>query len=60
MKPGGTADEKSSRVEQGEEPQRSRRALFPIVGVGASAGGLEAFTQFLKALGAGTEIPSGR
>ncbi|CAN5667419.1 hypothetical protein BH23PAT2_BH23PAT2_00760 [soil metagenome] len=24
--------------------------LFPVVGVGASAGGLEAFTQFLKAL----------
>src|SRR2546423_15327178 len=23
---------------------------FPIVGIGASAGGLEAFTQFLKAL----------
>src|SRR6266478_9045101 len=56
MKPGGPADEKSSRVEQGEEPQRSRRALFPIVGIGASAGGLEAFTQFLKALGAGTEM----
>ncbi len=37
-------------VQQREEPQRSRRAPFPIVGVGASAGGLEAFTQLLKAL----------
>ena len=25
-------------------------AFFPIVGIGASAGGLEAFTQLLKAL----------
>src|SRR2546430_17179835 len=37
-------------VQQREEPQQSRRAPFPIVGVGASAGGLEAFTQLLKAL----------
>ncbi len=29
-------------------------ALFPVVGVGASAGGLEAFTQLLKALPAET------
>jgi two-component system CheB/CheR fusion protein len=29
--------------------ERSRR-LFPVVGVGASAGGLEAFTQMLRAL----------
>src|SRR5712691_9389999 len=56
MNPCGPAHAKSSLVQQREEPQRSRRALFPIVGVGASAGGLEAFTQFLKALGAGTEM----
>ena len=37
-------------VQKREEPQQSRRAPFPIVGVGASAGGLEAFTQLLKAL----------
>ena len=37
-------------VQQREEPQQPRRAPFPIVGVGASAGGLEAFTQLLKAL----------
>jgi two-component system CheB/CheR fusion protein len=30
--------------------ERSAVASFPIVGVGASAGGLEAFTQLLKAL----------
>ena len=40
----------SYAVQQREEPQQSRRASFPIVGVGASAGGLEAFTQLLKAL----------
>jgi two-component system CheB/CheR fusion protein len=56
MNPSGLANAKSRPVQQREEPQRSRRALFPIVGVGASAGGLEAFTQFLKALGAGTEM----
>jgi two-component system, chemotaxis family, CheB/CheR fusion protein len=37
-------------VRQRQEPQQSRCASFPIVGVGASAGGLEAFTQLLKAL----------
>src|SRR6266849_3533826 len=50
MNPSGLANAKSRPVQQREEPQRSRRALFPIVGVGASAGGLEAFTQLLKAL----------
>src|SRR6266853_5249956 len=56
MNPSGLANAKSRPVQQGEEPQRSGRVLFPIVGVGASAGGLEAFTQFLKALGSGTEM----
>src|SRR6266403_520023 len=56
VNPSGPANAKSRPVQQREEPQRSRRALFPIVGVGASAGGLEAFTQFLQALGAGTEM----
>jgi two-component system CheB/CheR fusion protein len=55
MNPREPANEKSRSVQQRGEPQRSGRALFPIVGVGASAGGLEAFTQFLKALGPGTE-----
>ena len=37
----------------GESPQQSvagKQPLFPIIGVGASAGGLEAFTAFLKHL----------
>jgi two-component system, chemotaxis family, CheB/CheR fusion protein len=49
MNPCGLANAKSLTSQQ-PEPQQSRRALFPIVGVGASAGGLEAFTQLLKAL----------
>ena len=44
------AKAKSYPVEQREERQQLRRASFPIVCVGASAGGLEAFTQLLKAL----------
>src|SRR5438270_10508084 len=43
-------------VQKREEPQQSRRAPFPIVGVGASAGGLEAFTQLLKALPSRTGV----
>src|SRR3989475_8159372 len=43
-----------SHTAQQPEPQQSSRGLFPIVGVGASAGGLEAFTQLLKALGPGS------
>jgi two-component system CheB/CheR fusion protein len=33
-----------------EEQQDKNNSLFPIVGIGASAGGLEAFTQLLKHL----------
>ena len=54
MNPRGPANAKSRPVPQRRELQQSKRALFPIVGVGASAGGLEAFTQLLKALGPGT------
>src|SRR2546427_7391250 len=50
----GTANAKSRPVQQRPEPQQSKRTAFPIVGVGASAGGLEAFTQLLTALGPGT------
>ncbi len=39
-------------VEEHDEPGGG--ASFPVVGVGASAGGLEAFTQLLKALPADT------
>ncbi len=56
MTPRELAQPKPGPVHQGPEPQQSRRALFPIVGVGASAGGLEAFTQLLKTLGSGTEM----
>src|SRR5216683_2259722 len=56
MNPSGLANAKSRPVQQLPEPRLPRRALFPIVGVGASAGGLEAFTQLLKALGSGTEM----
>ncbi len=56
MNPRELANVKSRPVQQRPEPQPPRRALFPIVGVGASAGGLEAFTQLLQALGAGTEM----
>ncbi len=56
MNPRELANAKSRPVQQRPEPQPPRRALFPIVGVGASAGGLEAFTQLLQALGAGTEM----
>ncbi len=36
--------------------QRSKNKSFPIVGVGASAGGLEAFTQLLKPLPTNTGV----
>ena len=38
----------SARQEVGRDEASPRR--FPIVGIGASAGGLEAFTQLLRAL----------
>ncbi len=47
---------KAPATEKSEQGEQRRRALvtaeasFPIVGVGASAGGLEAFTQLLKHL----------
>src|SRR5579863_5517300 len=42
------------REAEGLDPEVSPGASFPIVGVGASAGGLEALSQFLKALPART------
>jgi len=41
-------------AQTGAEGQPSRIEPFPIVGIGASAGGLEAFTQLLKHLPADT------
>ena len=37
-------------ADEQQTPLRSPSALFPIVGIGASAGGLEAFTELLKHL----------
>jgi two-component system, chemotaxis family, CheB/CheR fusion protein len=37
-----------------EEPEESRDGVFPIVGIGASAGGLEAFTEMLQTLPSNT------
>jgi len=56
MNPRRLVNARSRPVQQHREPRQPRRALFPVVGVGASAGGLEAFTQLLKALGSGTEM----
>jgi len=40
--------ESANAIDESALPQDG--ALFPIVGVGASAGGLEAFTELLKHL----------
>src|SRR3989442_2975046 len=53
MNPRGPGNGKSHTAQQ-PEPQQSRRGFILFVGVGASAGGLEAFTQLLKALGPGS------
>jgi two-component system CheB/CheR fusion protein len=37
-----------------EEPDESEEGIFPIVGIGASAGGLEAFTELLQTLPSNT------
>src|SRR5664280_1088781 len=36
--------------------ERPKRAIFPVVGIGASAGGLEAFTRLLHDLPANTGL----
>jgi two-component system, chemotaxis family, CheB/CheR fusion protein len=41
---------RTSRTPQPDAPSKRAAVGFPIVGVGASAGGLEAFTQLLKHL----------
>jgi len=45
--PGGLLDHPDPTHEDANPPRGNR---FPVVGVGASAGGLEAFTQLLRAL----------
>jgi two-component system, chemotaxis family, CheB/CheR fusion protein len=45
---------KKGRRAEPRPAEQTSRSSFPIVGIGASAGGLEAFTQLLKALPANT------
>ncbi len=40
----------TAKEETAEEPQQTNQELFPIVGIGASAGGLAAFTELLRHL----------
>ena len=43
--------ESTSEPDAGDETeQKSSEGMCPVIGIGASAGGLEAFTQMLKAL----------
>src|SRR5687767_5680591 len=46
----GQSKAQSISAQTGAEGQLSRNEPFPIVGIGASAGGPEAFTQLLKHL----------
>ena len=48
--PNVPSDTATSEVAPSRNDRQLADAAFPIVGVGASAGGLEAFTQFLEAL----------
>jgi len=52
-KPAAPKNPKSSPAKEPQEtrlPQEARTAGFPIVGMGASAGGLEAFEQFFRSV----------
>src|SRR5262245_39780683 len=51
---GKRAAARASRARVDGQPPAESDAPFPTVGIGASAGGLEAFTQLLKALPADT------
>src|SRR6478672_543452 len=57
-KPSEVLSPSVERVE--DEDVQQAGGDFSIVGVGASAGGLEAFTQFLKAMPAETGMELGR
>ena len=52
----GAAGKKASEHQSTNHPGPSTRNSFPIVGIGASAGGLEAFTDLLKHLPADTGL----
>lgn len=53
---GGHPDGEALEPSGHDAPPRRTRAICPIVGIGASAGGLEAFTQMLRALPADTDM----
>jgi two-component system CheB/CheR fusion protein len=48
--PSDNQSESTAKEEAVEEQQDKNQGLFPIVGIGASAGGLEAFSQLLSHL----------
>ena len=52
-KPAGSG-KKSIEASQKNIPPRDEHRPFPIVGIGASAGGLEALEQFLRNVPQGT------
>lgn len=52
----GAAGKKASEPQPTKHPTPSTKNNFPIVGIGASAGGLEAFTDLLKHLPADTGL----
>ncbi|MGH8611846.1 MAG: chemotaxis protein CheB, partial [Gammaproteobacteria bacterium] len=43
-------DRRTDDPEAAQEDERPENGKFPVVGIGASAGGLEAFSQFLAHL----------
>ncbi len=49
-KANGPRSQSAGPKRNGVQPSRVEPREFPIVGIGASAGGLEAYTEFLKAL----------
>ncbi|MDO8263937.1 MAG: chemotaxis protein CheB [Gallionella sp.] len=49
-KPAAPGNPESSSAVKSQVPQEMRAAGFPIVGIGASAGGLEAFEQFFRSV----------
>src|SRR5512132_36353 len=52
----GAAGKKACEPQPTNHPAPSAKNNFPIVGIGASAGGLEAFTDLLKHLPADTGL----
>jgi nitrogen-specific signal transduction histidine kinase len=55
-----TIAKKAIRPAEPAPPARGPRSIFPVVGIGASAGGLEAMTLLLQHLPKGTGMPEGQ